>query len=297
MTVLVTGATGSIGSHLLRELGSDVVITSRDPDKARKTVPAVTIVRWDGLSALPAGTLDGVEVIYHLAGEPVAEGRWTDEKKDRIRRSRVDSTRALVDAIGAAATKPKVLVSGSAVGIYGTRGDEVLTETSAPGAGFLADVCVEWEKEALRAESAGVRVACVRTGVVLAREGGALAAMLPVFRSGLAGKLGDGKQWMPWIHMADIVALLLFAARDERVRGPVNGCAPEPVTNRTFTETMGHALHRPTLFTAPAFAMKLAMGEKAQIILASQRATPAEALRQGYAFRFPTLEGALRDLL
>ena len=297
MTVFVTGATGTIGTHLLRRLGDDVILTSRNPDKARAAIPRGRIIQWDGEAALPDDALDGVETIYHLAGEPVAEGRWTAEKKQRIERSRVRSTRALVEAIGRARQRPRVLVSGSAVGIYGSRGDEILTEDSPAGTGFLADVCRAWEAEALRAEAHGVRVATVRTGVVLAREGGALATMLPLFKTGLAGKLGDGKQWMPWIHIDDIVGLFQLAASDDRVRGALNGAAPEPATNLSFTHAMGHVLHRPTLLTAPAFAMRLALGEKAAIVLASQRVVPTRALAFGHRFQHPDLEAALRDLI
>jgi uncharacterized protein (TIGR01777 family) len=297
MTAFVTGATGSIGTHLLRELGDDVVITSRNPDKARASIKRGRILGWDGESALPDTALDGVDTIYHLAGEPVAEGRWTTDKKRRIEHSRVRSTRAIVDAIGRARLRPRVLVSGSAVGIYGTRGDELLTEDSPAGTGFLAEVCKAWEAEAMRAETHGVRVATVRTGVVLAREGGALATMLPLFKTGLAGKLGDGTQWMPWIHLDDIVGLFRFAATDDRVRGALNGAAPEPVTNRAFTHAMGEVLHRPTFMAAPAFAMRLALGEKAAIVLASQRVVPARALALGYRFQHVALEAALRELV
>lgn len=297
MSAFVTGATGLIGRHLLERLGEDVVVTSRDPEKARGSIKHGRVIGWDGTSALAKGALDGVEAVFHLAGEPVAEGRWTDEKKKRIEESRVLGTRSIVDAIKGMTTRPKVFVCGSAVGIYGSRGDEVLTEESAPGNTFLARVCVDWEHEAEKAEALGVRVVRVRTGIVLAREGGALAAMAPLFKTGLAGKLGDGKQWMPWIHLDDIVGLFAFAAKDERVRGALNGSAPEPVTNAAFTKAMGEVLHRPTFMTAPAFAMRLALGEKAEIILASQRAVPTAALALDYAFTHVALGAALHDLL
>ena len=298
MTAFITGATGTIGKRLIRELGGDVVITSRKPEKAREGLDAgAKVIGWDGTSALPDDALDGIDVIFHLAGEPVAEGRWTDEKKRRIADSRVLSTKRLVEAIGKAKTKPRVLVSGSAVGYYGDRGDEELTEESPPGTGFLAQVCKDWEAEALRAEAHGVRVSCVRTGVVLAREGGAFAEMMPLFKTGLAGKLGNGAQWMPWIHIDDIVGLFRFAASEERVKGALNGAAPVPVTNATFTKAMGRALHRPTLFSAPAFAMKLALGEKAAIVLASQRVIPKKANELGYAFLYSSLADALADLV
>jgi uncharacterized protein (TIGR01777 family) len=298
MSTLVTGATGTIGTRLLRKVGDDVVVTSRNPEKARVAIKRGRVVGWDGESALSDDALAGIDVVYHLAGEPVAEGRWTDAKKERIVRSRVGSTRALVEAMARRPNKPMVLVCGSAVGIYGSRGDEVLTEESAPGSDFfLASVCKAWEAEAARAEEHGIRVVSVRTGIVLAREGGALPALVPLFKSGFGGTLGDGKQWMPWIHVDDIVGLLQFAAKDERVRGPLNGSAPEPVTNTTFTRAMGAALHRPTRLPAPAFAMRLAMGEKAEIILASQRVVPQRALALGHRFEHTSLDGALHDLI
>ncbi|HSO35432.1 MAG TPA: TIGR01777 family oxidoreductase [Labilithrix sp.] len=297
MSAFVTGATGTIGRRLLARLGDDVVLTSRNPEKARASIPRGRLVAWDGTAPLDDAALEGVDTVFHLAGEPVAEGRWTDEKKKRIEQSRVQGTRALVDAMERAKTRPRVFVCASAVGIYGSRGDEILTEESAPGTSFLAAVCAAWEREAVRAEELGIRVVRVRTGIVLAREGGALAEMAPLFRTGLAGKLGDGRQWMPWIHLDDIVALFAFAAKDERVRGALNGSAPEPVTNETFTHAMGKALHRPTFMTAPAFAMRLALGEKAEIVLASQRAVPAAALALDFPFAHTSLDLALTDLL
>jgi uncharacterized protein (TIGR01777 family) len=297
MSAFVTGATGTIGKHLLAELPGNVTITSRHPEKARGALTRGRVVGWDGESPLSSGVLDGVDTVVHLAGEPVAEGRWTAAKKARIEQSRVRGTREIVRAVERATPRPRVLVCASAVGIYGSRGDERLTEESEPGAGFLASVCVAWEREAAKAEQHGVRVVSVRIGIVLAREGGALAEMMPLFRKGLAGKLGDGSQWMPWIHVDDVVGLLLFAAKDERVRGPLNACAPEPVMNATFTRALGAALHRPTFMTAPAPLMRLALGEKAEIVLASARAIPARALALGYTFRHTSLDEALRDLV
>jgi len=297
MSAFVTGATGLIGRRLLDRMGDDVVLTSRNVQKARASIKRGRVIGWDGTSALAKDALEGVDTVFHLAGEPVAEGRWTEEKKRRIEESRVLGTRAIVDAMRERAVRPKVFVCASAVGIYGSRGNEVLTEESAPGDSFLAKVCSAWEREAEKAEELGVRVVRVRTGIVLAREGGALAAMTPLFRTGLAGKLGDGKQYMPWIHVDDIVALFAFAAAQPRVRGALNGSAPEPVTNAEFTKAMGEALHRPTFMTAPAFAMRLALGEKAEIVLASQRAVPTAALALDFAFTHGALGAALHDLL
>lgn len=297
MSVFVTGATGTLGTHLVAALPGDLIITSRNPAKARAAVTRGRVVGWDGESALEAGVLDGVETVIHLAGEPVAEGRWTPAKKERIEQSRIRSTRELVRAMERAMPRPRVLVCASAVGIYGSRGDEILTEASARGEGFLASVCAAWEHEASRAETHGIRVVSLRIGIVLAREGGALAEMMPLFRTGLAGKLGDGRQWMPWIHVDDVIGLLLFAVNDDRVRGALNACAPEPVTNATFTRAMGAALHRPTFMTAPSALMRLALGEKADIVLASQRVLPARALALGYSFGHRSLDEALEDLV
>jgi uncharacterized protein (TIGR01777 family) len=226
----------------------------------------------------------------------VAEGRWTDEKKRRIRQSRVDGTRAVVASIAKAEVKPRVLVSASAVGVYGSRGDELLTESSAPGEGFLPEVCRAWEDEAMAAEAHGVRVVCLRIGIVLAREGGALAKMLPLFRTGLAGKLGSGAQWMPWIHVDDVVGLVLHAATKDAVKGPLNAAAPELVTNAGFTRTLARTLHRPAFFAAPKLALELALGETASVILASQRVVPEKALATGYRFAHPSLGPALAEL-
>lgn len=258
---------------------------------------ASRVVRWDGRSPLDPPALEGVAAVFHLAGEPVAEGRWTEEKKERIARSRIDGTRALVASLAAMPVRPRVLVSASAVGFYGARGDELLTESSAPGEGFLADVCRAWEAEAARASELGVRVVSLRIGIVLANEGGALPRMLPAFRLGLGARLGDGRQFMPWIHVDDLVGLLRFAAAHEDVRGPVAAVAPEIVTNAVFTRTLGEALHRPALLAAPALALRLALGEAASVILASQRVVPERALEKGYRFAHPSLAGALADLL
>ena len=237
--------------------------------------------------------------MFHLAGEPVVDGRWDTAKKDRILLSRVDSTRALVRAFAdlEQSARPRVLVCASAVGIYGSRGDELLTEDSAPAAGFLADVCRAWEEEAARARDLGIRVVSLRIGIVLAREGGALAKMLPLFRLGVGGRLGDGKQWMPWIHIDDIVGLLRFAAANDHLSGPVNAAAPQPVQNVTFTRALGKAVRRPALLPAPAFALRIALGEAANVVLASQHVVPTRATDAGYRFVHPTLAGALASLL
>lgn len=293
---LVTGATGLIGRALVRALDGNVVATSRSGgsalDGARK------VVAWDTRSVLPSSVFEGVRSVFHLTGEPVAEGRWTAAKKERIRSSRIDSTRALVAAFEALApvARPKVLVCASAVGIYGSRGDEVLTEDAPLADGFLADVCRDWEAEAARAEMLGVRVVSLRIGIVLSNDGGAFPKMRVPFELGVGGALAKGTQWMPWIHLEDLIGLLRFAATTDSLSGPVNGSAPVPVTNADFTEALGHALHRPTLFRAPRFALQLALGEVAGVVLASQRVVPMRALDAGFEFAFPTIDEALASL-
>jgi hypothetical protein len=287
-----------VGRALAAQLGGEVVATTRS-SRGTKLDHVSEVVTWDGASALDPAALRDVEAVFHLAGEPVVEGRWNDEKKERILRSRVDSTRALVEAIAKmpASARPRVLVCASAVGFYGTRGDELLTETSAPGEGFLADVCRAWEGEAAKARELGVRVVSVRIGIVLSTAGGALAKMLPIFRAGVGGRLGDGKQWMPWIHVDDLVGLMRFAAANEQLDGPVDASAPDLVNNAAFTRALGAAIHRPVLVPAPAFALRIALGEAASVVLASQRVVPARALEAGFRFAHPKLGEALADLL
>jgi hypothetical protein len=234
------------------------------------------------------------DACVHLAGEPVAEGRWTPEKKRRIRESRLRSTENVAAVVGSRA--PAVLVSGSAVGFYGSRGDEVLDESSPPGDDFLAEVSRSWE-EAARAAERSARVVLLRTGIVLARDGGALPKLVRPFRLFAGGPLGDGAFWQPWIHLADEVGLVLLALDDEQARGPMNAAAPEPARNRDLARAIGRVLGRPSALPTPALAVRLAIGEVASVVLASQRAVPKKALALGYRFRFPDLEGALRDLL
>jgi uncharacterized protein (TIGR01777 family) len=244
--------------------------------------------------AAPVEALEGTDAVIHLAGEPVAQ-RWTEGAKERILQSRVAGTRALVEAISRLEARPKVLVSASAIGFYGDRGDEVLTEESSRGDGFLADVCVAWEQEALKAEELGVRVSRVRFGVVLGAEGGALAKMLPVFRAGLGGPIGKGQQWMSWIHVADAVGMLM-SALSEGVE-VWNATASQPVRNAEFSRTLGRVLRRPAVFPVPGFVLRLMFGEMATMLTGSQRVAPEAAGKAGYRFEFPELEAALKDLL
>jgi len=298
MTIAITGATGFIGSKLVRKLmerGHELRVLGR---KRADSLPrAVEFRQWDSMSGEPplAG-VDGAAAVIHLAGEPVAQ-RWNPGVKQRIRDSRVDGTRNLVLAISKLSQRPQLLVSASAIGIYGDRGDEILTEQSAPGTRFLATVATEWEQAADGAQQLGLRVVKLRIGVVLGREGGALAEMLPPFHACLGGKLASGKQWMSWIHVEDLISLILFALENPKVRGPVNAAAPNPVRNEEFTKELGATLHRPAIFTVPHFAIKLRFGELADEILSSQRVLPKAAEAAGYRFQYPQLGEALRQLL
>lgn len=293
---LVTGATGFVGKRLCALLPPPNVLT-RSPETVPRQLSQAACFRWTpDAEPPPPESLEGCDAVFHLAGEPVAEGRWTIAKKDRIRDSRVKGTRNLVRALGAMREPPAVLVSSSAVGIYGTRGDEILTEGSAASEGFLAEVCLEWEAEANKAAEFGTRVVTVRTGLVLGPEGGALARMLPLFKLGLGGRLGSGRQWMPWIHVADLARLFVFAAKMDGLSGSVNGSAPEPARNADFTRALGRATRRPTVFPAPAFMLRTALGEFAQVLLASQRVVPKAALAAGFRFEYETIDGALSGL-
>lgn len=298
MRTVVTGGTGLIGRALLSRLPASAIVLSRGERPVAPPAGASEVVRWaPEAGPPPTHALRGADVVFNLAGEPAADGRWTAEKKRRIRDSRVIGTRNLVAGLAALDRRPSVLVSASAVGFYGDRGDEILDERSSRGEGFLADVCVDWEREAMAAERLGVRVVCVRIGLVMTPEGGALGKMLPAFRLGVGGRLGSGRQWMPWIHIDDIVGILLHASRTESLRGPLNGAAPAPVNNADFSDALGRALHRPALLPVPVVALRAAFGEMSGMLLASQRVSPRRALESGYAFAHPELDGALRALL
>ncbi|MGH7894041.1 MAG: TIGR01777 family oxidoreductase [Candidatus Binatia bacterium] len=287
MRVLVTGGTGFIGgpvARALRAAGHDVTIVSRQPGY----VPAKAIV-WDGVRAAMAET----DAVVNLAGESIAEGRWTSARKAAIVTSRVEGTRAIVAAIADSAKRPQVLVSASAIGLYGPRGDEELDETAGAGEGFLARLCTQWEAEAWRAKAFDVRVTALRIGVVLGPGGGAVGKMLIPFRAGLGGRLGSGKQWMSWIHRDDVVGLVLAALERAAYTGPVNATAPAPVRNRDFTKALAHAVHRPAILPVPGIALRLVLGEMADMLLTGQRVVPKVATAAGYAFKYPELAGAL----
>lgn len=293
LTVVVTGATGLIGSALverLRARGHTVRRLLHSPRAA-----GAGDVVWDpARGALPAGALSGADAIVHLAGEPIAH-RWTDERKRTIRESRVRATEELAQAVRALDTKPRVFLSGSAVGYYGDRGDDLLDETSAPGSDFLARVCVEWERATAPIADAGVRVVLLRTGIVLSPAGGALARLLPIFRFGAGGPIGSGRQWMSWIGLADHVRAMEHAFFTEALCGPANLVSPNPVTSAEFATTLGRVLSRPALVPVPAFALELLYGEMAKAtLLAGQRVLPKALSAAGFSFVEPTLEGALR---
>ncbi len=297
MKCVISGGTGFIGRRIVDRLlrdGHYVGVWSRRPGKEKRT--AVASFSWDPLQGEPpAESLNTMDAVIHLAGEPVAQ-RWNDGVKQRIRDSRVLGTRRLVDAISRVQHKPRVLVCASAIGWYGDRSDEVLTEASTPGSGFLADVCRAWEEEADRAAEFGLRVVKLRIGFVLGADGGALARMVPAFRAFAGGRLGSGRQWMPWIHVSDVAEIFVHAA-ENGISGAWNATAPNPVTNVDFTREMGKVLHRPALFPVPPFALKLAFGEMGQHMLDSARVIPDAALRAGFRFQYPELGPALRDLL
>lgn len=295
MQVFVTGANGLIGRELLPRLRSSGHQITR---LVRRTSGAADERVWDPAGAtLGPQVLDGCDALIHLAGENIGEGRWTEEKKRRIRESRVHSTRLLANAIQAREVPPKAFVVASAIGYYGDRGTEVLTESSPAGHGFLPEVCVEWEQAADPARDR-CRVVHVRTGVVLSRQGGALQQMLLPFKFGVGGVIGSGDQYWSWISLPDIARLFQFALEHDSVRGPINGVAPDAVTNREFTKTLGRVLNRPTVLPMPAFAAKLALGEMAEaLILASTRVTPQAAKAAGFDYEHATLESALRATL
>lgn len=294
MKIVLTGASGFLGTRLrqlLRKDGYEMhVLGRRAPEGNVKFWP------WDALGAPPAvEPFEGAEAVIHLAGEPVAQ-RWTPEVKRRIRASRVEGTRALLSSLQKAVNRPKALIGASAVGYYGSRGDEVLMEASAPGSGFLPDVCVEWENACREAEALGLRVALLRIGVVLGPDGGALEKMLPPFRMGVGGKIGNGQQWMSWIHVEDMVGLLRLALRSD-VRGVLNAVSPNPVRNAEFTQVLASVLKRPAVLPVPPMALRVLYGEMAEVLTSSQRVQPAAALKARYAFHYPDLRSALRQVL
>lgn len=304
MRVVVAGGTGFIGRKLCERLangGHTVTALCRDPVAAKATLyHAVTIVPWQGFRGPTedlAKSLEQCDVVINLAGAPIAESRWTPAVKDTLRKSREGTTTAIVATLAKLNARPVLLMNASAVGYYGPRGEEELTEEAPSGDGFLASLCREWEGAARAAERLGVRVVIPRIGMVLGRDGGALPRMLPVYRLGLGGPLGRGTQWVSWIHLDDLVELLMFLMTNA-ASGPVNATAPHPVTNAEFARTLGQVLGRPAFLPTPGFAMKLVFGEMAEeLLLTGQRVIPHRAQSLGFHFRFPFLSGALHDIL
>jgi uncharacterized protein (TIGR01777 family) len=299
MRYLVTGATGFIGRRLIKDIRNSIVL-SRDPDRAKRLLgPDAEYYAWTPVeSPAPSAALAKADVVVHMAGEPLAGGRLTPERKATIVRSRVAGTRHLVEGIRGSDPRPKLLVSASAIGYYGDRGDEVLTEESAPGEDFLADLCQQWEAEARSVEELGVRAVLLRNGLVLGRDGGFLSRLLVPFQLGLGGRLGSGEQWMSWVHCDDVLGLIHHAVHDEELRGPVNAVSPRPIPNREFTRVLASHLNRPAFFMVPETALKLAFGgDLSSVMLASQRVEPREALEHGYQFVHSNLDSALRAAL
>ena len=298
MNLVITGASGFIGSKLVERLGSAhelKLLTRQRPKKA--VFSRREWILWEPCAPGEwERCVEGATGIINLAGEPIANKRWSSEQKDRIRLSRVNTTRALVRAIAKAKDKPKFLINGSAVGYYGPRGDEPLTENSPAGAGFLADICREWEDEARQAQGHGVRVALVRTGIVLGKGEGALAKMVKPFKLFAGGYLGSGSQWMPWIHVEDEVGLIQFLMDHENAAGAFNATAPNPVTMEEFCKALASVLNRPSWAPVPASVLTLLLGEMAEMLLTGQRAVPKAAQDLGYSFRYPTILEALRSL-
>jgi uncharacterized protein (TIGR01777 family) len=293
MHIGITGASGFLGRQIIQNAltrGHRVTPFSR---QAANPIPGCEAVR----SFAPEIDLSGIEGIIHLAGESIL-GLWSKQKRDKILRSRIDGTKWIVGAINQAPNKPSVLVSASGAGIYGNRGEETLTEaSSAASTGFLAEVATVWEAEGSKAELAGVRYVPVRIALVLGKDGGAIPLMKTIFQMGIGGNLGSGKQWMPWIHLADVAALFLHALETESVRGPLNGASPNPVRNEEFTKIMGETMRRPTFLTAPEFALRMLPANEGSLFLDSQRIIPEKALQTGFHFRFPELQNALTDIL
>lgn len=297
MRILISGATGLVGTELterLRELGHTPIALSRSPGGTRAEV-----ILWDpNAGEIDSQALEGLDAVVHLAGENVSDGRWNEEKKQRILESRVRGTTLLCNALAGLKKPPATLISASAMGYYGDTGDTVVDEASPPGDGFLADVCRQWEASTGAAETAGIRVVHYRIGLVLSAKGGALAKMLPGFKAGLAGPLGDGTMWMSWIALDDLVRGMVHCITNDAIHGPVNAVSPNPVRNRTFTKALGATLHRPTLIPAPAFAIRLALGEMGEeLLLSSIRITPARLLGSGFTFEHEEISETLTHLL
>lgn len=302
MRIIVTGGTGLIGRPLTAALvaeGHEVIVLSRNPHAVKNMPAGVRLEAWDGKSAAGWGALaDGAEAIINLAGESIAGGRWSQERKRLIVSSRVEAGQAVMEAIATAAVKPKTLIQASAVGFYGPHGDEIITEECSAGSDFLAQVCFDWEASTAAAtRKFGVRRAVIRTGIALSMEGGAFPSMIMPFKFYVGGPVGSGKQYVPWIHITDEVRAIQFLLANDNAEGPFNLSAPNPVTNKKFGKTVGAVMGKPSLLPAPGFALKIGFGEMATLLLTGQRQIPKRLLDLGFEFKYPDLEPALRDLL
>jgi hypothetical protein len=299
MNLVITGASGFIGSNLAAHLARQfhtLKFLSRNPPLGQNA-PKTEWLAWQpGVSGPWEQAIDGADGIFNLAGEPIAGKRWSAAQKQELRASRINGTKALVSAIAKVRVKPKFLISSSAVGYYGPHGDEILTEESGPGNDFLSRLCVGWEDEARKAEAHGVRVARVRTGIVLGKGKGALAKMVPPFKLFMGGPLGSGKQWMPWIHIDDQIGLISFLMENDSAQGAFNATAPDPVTMEDFSKALGETLNRPSWASVPASVLSLLLGEMADMLLTGQRALPEAALKLGYKFKYPRVREALESL-
>lgn len=296
MDVAVSGATGLVGKTLCQALDDGGHSIRR---LVRNATPLSNqAIYWDPANGVLAPeALEGLDAIIHLAGEPIAAGRWTSARKARIRSSRVKGTQLLCERLAACSVPPPLLISASAIGIYGNRGDESLDESSGPGRGYLSEVCQDWEAATRVASAAGIRVVNLRLGLVLSPTGGALASMLPAFKLGLGGPLGPGTQWMSWIHMDDLIGAILHILMDDAMAGPVNAVSPEPVSNGTFSKALGRAIGRPAILPAPAPLLRIVLGEMAdELLLSSARVLPGQLIESEFAFRHPDLECALQDI-
>jgi len=301
MKVMVSGATGFIGKELIKKLnekGHEIVVLTRNLESAKFHIPVhCELVNWDPkVQSLSPSALKGVDAVINLAGEGIADGRWSPIRKRDLIESRIHSTRRLVDAMTYMDKKPRVFLSASAIGFYGERRNELLDETKPKGKGFLSDICQSWEDEALRANELGVRTANFRIGMVLGHDGGALNKILPPFKFGVGGNLGNGSQWMSWIHIKDLADMFIYGIENCSVKGIYNAVSPNPITNKEFTKKLGKVLNRPTLFPVPKFVLKIVLGELSELLLNSQKVSGQKITDEGFRFKFPGINSALKEI-